>query len=66
MNLCTKCGYPVRAPMPAFKIKLDTSDPEVRRVFECAKRTAAEVAKWPAWKANECRCDVADVAKDTP
>lgn len=36
------------------KIPVDTSnDPEARAVFDAARRAAAEVAQWPAWKRGE-------------
>lgn len=54
--LCPKCRYPVRVKPspPAVKICLD--DPEVRATYEAALRARDEVASWPNWKANECRC----------
>jgi len=55
---CGRCGYPARRPPtpPEQKIKIRLDDPQVRKVWETAKRAATEVAMWPDWKANECRC----------
>lgn len=44
-----------------------TLDDETRPIWECAKRAAAEVAAWPAWKHNEVPrdedCCVGDVTR---
>ena len=36
-----------------MKIKLDTSDPETRAVWEAAQRATQETANWPAWKRGD-------------
>lgn len=54
---CGRCGYPTRRPPtpPEQKIRIRLDD-DTRPIWEAAKQAADEVAKWPAWKANECRC----------
>lgn len=52
----------------AYRAKLELIlDDETRPIWECAKRAAAEVAAWPAWKHNELPssddCCVGDVTR---
>jgi len=48
------------ADEPPKKLKIILDDPETRAVWETAKRAAAEVASWPAWKRGDppkaCPC----------
>jgi hypothetical protein len=44
MGRCGQC-YP--------KIKIDTSDPETKAIFETAMRAREEVASWPAWRRGD-------------
>lgn len=62
--------------MKTYRIPIDTSDPEIKAIWEAALRAAEEVAAWPAWKRNEqpvdedccvgdasrCRCSARVVA----
>lgn len=58
---CSRCGHPARrAPTPPEQKIMVKLDDETRPIFESAERAAAEVASWPDWKANECRCPTED------
>lgn len=42
-----------QVPNQPPRIKIVVDDPETREIWETAKRAAAEVAAWPAWKRGE-------------
>lgn len=65
MAYCDDCGltvcyeqggpcrtYPQGKP-PAQKLLLKVDDEHTRKIWECALRTAADVAAWLAWKRGD-------------
>lgn len=64
---CTDCGYPLPTVVPPDqRIRLKPRaelDEHTLAVLASMERTRAEVALWPDWKANECRCPS---AKESP
>jgi hypothetical protein len=55
-NKIDECVRPISHPggcRQAPRIRIDTSDPETKAIWETAKQAAVEVAAWPAWKRGD-------------
>jgi hypothetical protein len=46
-------GRAEATPPDRRRIKIDTSDPETKAVWDTAVKAAEEVASWPKWKRGE-------------